>query len=342
MLQDPFINVTDLLKHCLFCSCPYTFAMGEESGVKAIPASWKENMGEASPEENKENMGEANVIKAIPECPEENEENMGEESAAALVAAVGGDMATSIVPYAEDGGEAGDKMVSCISCHNMSPMDKCIQKQKDNALTNRKAKYICIKCNNLNGRINSLLQDGDPEIIGYRQFSKDERARFAIESADLCGEDLKKKLEEHINWSRISKDTVNSSWTGHFEDIEDVKIRMKEKPEQLANLLLNAPRQVHPHTKATHIWIATMKLDCSREDTRGEKRERHLESDQVVKAKKIKALPDRPRGNKKGDGKGSKADVEKVERELDIPPNSIKRIETMLPAGEDVSVQVNV
>ena len=60
-----------------------------------------------------------------------------------------------------------------------------------------------------------------------------------------------------------------------------------------------------------------------------------------MKAKKIKALPDRPRG-KKGDGKGAKADVEKVERELDIPPNSIKRIETMLPAGEDVSVQVNV
>ena len=320
-----------MLKRCPQCvSCPYTFAMGEESVVKDIPASWKENMGEAS------------VVKAIPECPEEN---MGEESAAALVAAVGDDMATSMVLYAEDGGEAGgeagDKMVSCISCHNMSPVDKCIQKQKDNALTNRKAKYICIKCNNLNGRINSLLQAGD--LIGYRQFSKDERSRFAIESADLCGEDLKKKLEEHINWSRVSKDTVNSAMTGHFEDIEDVEKRMKDKPEQLANLLNNAPRQVHPHTLATQIWIATMKLDCSREDTRGEKRERHLESDQVVKAKKVKALTDRPRGNKKGDGKGgAKADVEKVERELDIPPNSIKRIETMLPAGEDVSVQVNV
>ena len=107
--------------------------------------------------------------------------------------------------------------------------------------------------------------------------------------------------------------------TGHFEDIEDVEKRMKDKPEQLANLLNNAPRQVHPHTLATQIWLATMKLDCSREDTRGEKRERHLESDQVVKAKKVKALPDRPRA-KKGDGKSAKADVEKVERELDITP----------------------
>lgn len=269
---------------------------------------------------------------------------MGEASVAASVAPVGGDMANSIdlaSAEAEDGDKAGDEVVKCTSCEQMHPKENCIQKQKENALTNRKAKYICIKCNNLNGRINSLLQAGD--LIGYRQFSKDERSRFAIESADLCGEDLKKKLEEHINWSRVSKDTVNSAMTGHFEDIEDVEKRMKDKPEQLANLLLNAPRQVHPHTKATQIWIATMKLDCSREDTRGEKRERHLESDQVVKAKKVKALTDRPRGNKKGDGKGgAKADVEKVERELDIPPNSIKRIETMLPAGEDVSVQVNV
>ena len=72
--------------------------------------------------------------------------DMAEASVAASVAPVGGDMANSIdlaSAEAEDGDKAGDEVVKCTSCEQMHPKENCIQKQKENALTNRKAKFMC-------------------------------------------------------------------------------------------------------------------------------------------------------------------------------------------------------
>ena len=116
---------------------------------------------------------------------------------------------------------------------------------------------------------------------------------------------------------------------GDFEPLTAVKKAMEDKPEALAQLLENAPRRVHPHTKEEHIWVMKLSLSSKDEEVLETTKKRVLESSQAVQGVK------KPKEAKKAKEESQGSLV------APLSESQLKKITKLLPAGEEKKLEVS-
>ena len=79
-------------------------------------------------------------------------------------------------------------------------------------------------------------------IEGYTELSKSERAAFFAEASELFEGDLRKKLNEVITKSRMDRQISAFKRSGKAMEFTEAEKKWKDKPDEWANILRNAPR----------------------------------------------------------------------------------------------------
>ena len=99
--------------------------------------------------------------------------------------------------------------------------------------------------------------------------------------------DLKKQLHSFV--TETNKQSMLSRWltAGKFFDLEDLKTRYEKKPDQLKNLLENAPTFYHPH-RCVQMW-QDAEFENAGEETNERTLEVKTEASQVQQISKDKA-----------------------------------------------------
>jgi len=141
----------------------------------------------------------------------------------------------------------------CITCAEQLAINEMTCKSKE------KNQYVCKPCNAAKSRIHTLVQN-NPNFEQWSAIKGEARKEFLAAAKDLMGEDLSKKLGETIMRHIIKSRMTSMKTGGKFEAVDDVKTKMAEKPDALANLLQNAPRVQHPYTREEMIWVAEISM----------------------------------------------------------------------------------
>ena len=79
-------------------------------------------------------------------------------------------------------------------------------------------------------------------VQGYTELSKSERATFFAEASDLFDADLRKKLNEVITKSRMDRQISAFKRSGKAMEFTEAEKKFKDKPDEWASILRNAPR----------------------------------------------------------------------------------------------------
>ena len=173
----------------------------------------------------------------------------------------------------------------CCRCKVVKP--KVCTKQKATG-TSTPTQVICPECNALEGRINRMVKGlTEEQAVGYKEMNNEERKDFLKKAAGLAGPELKKILEEAIQWSIVHRRTQSMTYEGQFQAIEVVEENMKSKPDQLARLKDSAPQTTHQFTGEAMIWVPTLSMKDETEISEKQERKRTLSSEQNVKASKV-------------------------------------------------------
>ena len=137
----------------------------------------------------------------------------------------------------------------------------------------------------LNSRINRMLKWLTYEQSeGYTDMSTETRQDFVKKAAGLRGPELKKVLEETINWSIEHQRTQSMKYEGDFVPLEEVETKMKREPLQLAALKETAPQTKHRFTGEDMIWMPKLSMKDEQAIRSTQERKRTLSSEQKVKA----------------------------------------------------------
>ena len=99
----------------------------------------------------------------------------------------------------------------------------------------------------------------------------------------LFGNDLAKLVVESVTKARLQRQTISFKVDGDFEKLEDVKERLKDQPERLANVLANAERMICDVTKDELVALPKYKLTCLTEDQISDERKRKIECEEAIK-----------------------------------------------------------
>ena len=245
---------------------------------------------------------------------------------------------------------AEEKNIKCSSCREMFAPDEVTLKQKADTLKGTYDQFQCKGCGALHSRICRRWKVCPDTVEGFREVSPDSRADFMKKHQGLFGKDLDKAMVETSTASRINRSSAAFRSQGKFEDIEGpegIKVRLKDQPEKLANILENGRRFTCPVSKFEQVWVPIHSLDLADEEIRSEEKKRKMEAASTIKREK------RPKTTKKASGEGEKGETaagekpdasEEGETEakmVAICTGHVKRLQTSIPNLEDVLLSLS-
>ena len=166
----------------------------------------------------------------------------------------------------------------CCSCQIIFPMDGSMEFKK---ITSHSCR--CQDCATLYKRIQRMTKSTG---LDTSKLTADERVNLMREAHGEMGPDLQKRLEETIRVSNIRRTCSKLTVGGPFEDPADVRLRFKDKPEQLANIEKYAQRLYCPVRRIHLVQVPTYTQDNTTEDITEEERTRKVVGEQDIKKQK--------------------------------------------------------
>ena len=155
---------------------------------------------------------------------------------------------------------------------------------------------------------------------------------FFQESDGLFDDALAKAMHTAIQTSSYQKYRTTYDQHGDFFDEVDAKEKFKDKPEQLASLLLKGRRITCQHRGVELIWVPTYTLGIHNEHGDTEERKRVVQQDTNVKRKKIEKENTGTKGNR-----NTRPRVDGDSPPTDVPLGNaqVQRLEKAIPLLED-------
>ena len=142
----------------------------------------------------------------------------------------------------------------------------------------------CVPCHSLKGRLTRVMTVEDRG--DWAQVGKQEKAAFMQNSADKFGQGLKTAVSVTIRESTVNTQMTSFTSTGGFVDLEDITKKYENKPEQLKNILDNAPRMNCPVRKVVLFQDPEYALKQVNEEQTRREMQRTAQHDCTVKAAK--------------------------------------------------------
>ena len=178
----------------------------------------------------------------------------------------------------------------------------------------------CKKCCATKQRISVVKKKG-ADIDGWTEVSGQSRQDTMKKAHELFGNDLAKLIHESVTKARLRRQTISFTVDGQFEKLEDVKERLKDQPERLANILQNAERITCEVTKDELVALPKYKLSSLTEDQISDERKRKIETEETIK--KV-ARPKMLKDDK------DKINIVKDEEAKQILPGKLKTMEAKI------------
>ena len=221
----------------------------------------------------------------------------------------------------------------CTECNNEKPASE--------GQTKGRNKRICNACNALHSRIRRLPGAGF-EIPRIASLTAEQRVEFANKAAHAVGDDLVKIMKASIVEAEMLKETSRFSQNGDMIEYSIAEEKYKNKPKIWQNILNRAPRQVHPTTGETFLWIATLSIatETSLESSRTVKR--GFEGETKIKRAKAKVAPKKTRNianEDEGGADGEGGDPPAPDKN-EIPPGPLARLEQLVPKMQDLQLSI--
>lgn len=190
---------------------------------------------------------------------------------------------------------AAEAMHLCCVCGQSFGIDGITKVQNPDSICSDKtnAQIRCKGCNALKSRISRIMKSAGDELIGYHNFSQDERKEFYKKAQLMCGAHLQKLLTETVTTVNIRRMSDTLTTQGNFLPVDEVVTEWnKTKPIMLQNLLANAPRMTCSTTKAELIFVPTYTMKIEKVNIQEDTRKRKLESE--TRIQKVKAIKKEP------------------------------------------------
>jgi len=143
----------------------------------------------------------------------------------------------------------------------------------------------CGKCNRLQSRVHRALQANSGLQDAWRAMSPQDRRQFFLAHHDAMGPDLAMLIETKVKLG--FSETVSSGFncTGDFMDKQDLETLLKDKPDQLDNVLRTARTIDHPNRKVKLYEFLTFKSSSGQEASSSRGREVAMSNEETVRAK---------------------------------------------------------
>jgi hypothetical protein len=144
--------------------------------------------------------------------------------------------------------------------------------------------YNCSPCVALNSRL-KRIQDKSA-VTEFRKQSAEKRAAFMAANHQTLGTHISKLLTESAIESVIERNTTAYSGEAEWLDNEDLKIRFKDKPEQLESLK-NVARSTYDRMRGCMLTeVFSYKTKTNAENVHEDKCERLIEAETKIKPDK--------------------------------------------------------
>lgn len=109
----------------------------------------------------------------------------------------------------------------------------------------------CRACHNVRAAITRLTSKHGNLVKEFNNMGGDRLENFYKDHSHLRGEDLKTKVEEHVQDWKSSLTRVEFNADGEYLDEVDLREKYEKKPDVLTNILQNAQRYFCPVKKCT-------------------------------------------------------------------------------------------
>jgi hypothetical protein len=148
-----------------------------------------------------------------------------------------------------------------------------------------------------------LDQVDDTIVTDFHAMSKNEKAQFYAKSHNLLGKDLAMQICESVSVAKSISESKKLIDRSKYKDEIDLKEDYKNKPEQLKNILKNAPTMECPIRKVKLYADPDYEVVSTQEEFEERKRKLDFVTDRTVKAvkrakplKAVKIEGDEPKG----------------------------------------------
>jgi hypothetical protein len=187
-------------------------------------------------------------------------------------------------------GSAGDATVVTVKCSN------CGQDVPETKIVPRTKR--CTHCNSLQGRIQRVIEKHPEYGLDWEDMQAPQKQEFYAKGRDLYGPTLEAAVEhtlEHIVNEKLSKSFAGS---GSWLDLEDLTLKYREKPKQLAEIKANArtmtcpKRKVELYEDMTYSSSFSSTTEYLKSQAMKYEANKRLKADKEPKAKAIKKTPE--------------------------------------------------
>lgn len=229
----------------------------------------------------------------------------------------------------------------CSSCKQELPADECPDCQNEDVVTGSTKQCRCKPCSKMFSRFVRLDKARGCKLAGFNEVRGGERAQFMRDNQDLFGADLEKAMLEAVTNIRLTKQTNTSRAQFNFIPIEGddgVKVQYADKPEQLANILDNAPRIRCAVEGIELVGLPKYSLDLTDEQTESEERKRKFEAEFTIK--KAKKLKEEPKEKAKQEPEGDQP-FPPAAKMVPLTDAQKARAGKMIPVMEDFAFKLN-
>lgn len=187
---------------------------------------------------------------------------------------------------------SADDAVACIRCKQTVPRpDSLIFRRARPPATEDDC--ICIVCNRFNGRLQRLFKE-TPELKEHWDCQDQAgKADFFAKKHELHGTHLQAAIEEITTHTQSESATNLEEGDIEWLDEDDLKVRYKDKPEQLAAVKRNADTFWHKKREVTLYGDIAYHSKSRVESTTALKRELSIQTNTVRKKANTKVKPDK-------------------------------------------------